>query len=469
MLRSKWWLICGVIFAFHSVAKDYPDFTELADKQGVAVVNISITQTVRNGPMGNLQGFPDDDRMREFFRQFGFSFPSPSDESEPEYRTQSLGSGFIISGDGYVLTNAHVVSEADEILVRLADKREFKAKLIGIDKRTDIALLKLNANNLPKVTIGDPNKLKVGEWVAAIGSPFGLENTMTVGIVSAKARSLPRENFVPFIQTDAAVNPGNSGGPLFNLEGEVVGINSQIYSRTGGSVGLSFAIPIDVAIDVSNQLKANGRIIRGWLGIGIQEMTKDLTESFGMKSPIGALVANVEVNSPADKGGIEAGDIVLKFDGKTIATSNDLPKIVSATKPGRLVKLEVLRRGKMKTLTVGVGELPSDDGNDALPNNSKEMTPNKLGLSVRNLPNGHKNKLGRGGVMVTGVQGVASQAGILRGDVILEINSNDIQNVAQFNKVVSTLSPRKPIAFFIQRGDITLYLSLRLPFDSGAK
>ena len=331
-------------------AKDLPDFTELAEKHGAEVVNISVTQNV-HAEVGNMQfpGMPDDEQMQEFFKRFGIpGFPGapggqgPNGGPPADYKTQSLGSGFIISADGYILTNAHVVNEADEVIVKLYDKREFKAKIIGFDKRTDVALVKIDATGLPKVTVGDPNKLKVGEWVAAIGSPFGLENTMTAGIVSAKGRALPQENFVPFIQTDVAINPGNSGGPLFNLAGEVVGINSQIYSRSGGSVGLSFSIPIDVAIDIANQLKASGKITRGWLGIAIQELTKDLAESFGMKNTNGALVAGVEKNGPADKGGLEAGDVITKFDGKPIIASADLPRVVGATKPGRIVPVEVL-------------------------------------------------------------------------------------------------------------------------------
>ena len=288
-MKRSW--IAAVVFSLVSVvqstvyAKDLPDFTELAEKQGPAVVNISITQNMRAENPLPFPGMPGDEQMQEFFKRFGIPMPGqvPGQNGAPpqEYKTQSLGSGFIISSDGYILTNAHVVAEADEVIVKLSDKREFKAKIIGSDKRTDVALVKIDASGLPKVTTGDPSKLKVGEWVAAIGSPFGLENTMTAGIVSAKGRALPQENFVPFIQTDVAINPGNSGGPLFNLAGEVVGINSQIYSRSGGSMGLSFSIPIDVALEVSNQLKATGKVNRGWLGIVIQELTKELAESFG--------------------------------------------------------------------------------------------------------------------------------------------------------------------------------------------
>ncbi|MFM8391674.1 MAG: Do family serine endopeptidase, partial [Methylophilaceae bacterium] len=323
-------------------AKELPDFTELAEKQGPTVVNISVTQVMSGNGQGSFPGMPNDEALNELFRRFGLPTPGMPGGPQQDFKSQSLGSGFIISADGYVLTNAHVVSEADEVIVKLSDKREFKAKIVGFDRRTDVALLKIDANGLPKVNIGDPNQLKVGEWVAAIGSPFGLENTMTAGIVSAKGRALPQENFVPFIQTDVAINPGNSGGPLFNLKGEVVGINSQIYSRSGGSMGLSFSIPIDVAMDIANQLKAGGKISRGWLGIAIQEMSKELAESFGLKNTAGALIAGIEKSSPAEKAGLEPGDVIVKFDGKVIASSNDLPRVVAATKPGKTVQAEIM-------------------------------------------------------------------------------------------------------------------------------
>ncbi len=310
-------------------AAQLPDFTDLVEKQGATVVNISTTQTVRS-PLGSPQApqLQEDDPFYEFFRRF---VPNPGPR---EFQNNSLGSGFIISTDGYILTNAHVVEAADEINVKLNDKREFKAKVIGSDKRTDIALIKIEATGLPAVRFGDPNKLKVGEWVIAIGSPFGFENSVTAGIVSAKGRSLPQENFVPFIQTDAAVNPGNSGGPLFNMAGEVIGINSQIYSRTGGFMGLSFAIPIDVANDIATQLKTGGRVTRGRIGVVIQPVTRELAESFGLPKPAGALVSSVEKGSPAEKAGIEAGDVILKFNGRDVTSSEDLPRLVGGTKPG---------------------------------------------------------------------------------------------------------------------------------------
>jgi serine protease Do len=446
-------------------AKDLPDFTELAEKQGPAVVNISITSVVHGAGIG-FPGMPNDENLQELLRRFGIpGMPGmPGQDGGQDYKSQSLGSGFIISADGYILTNAHVVNEADEVLVKLYDKREFKAKIIGADKRTDVALIKIEATGLPKVTIGDPNALKVGEWVAAIGSPFGLENTMTAGIVSAKGRALPQENYVPFIQTDVAINPGNSGGPLFNLRGEVVGVNSQIYSKSGGSMGLSFSIPIDVAIDISNQLKANGHIARGWLGIGIQEVTKELAESFGLKQTSGALIAGVEKNSPAEKGGLEAGDIILKFDGKPIATSSDLPRVVAATKPGKVVPVEIVRKGANKTLQLGVGEMPSEQG-EAPPVSKEPVKPeaNRVGLTLRELTPQQKKKLnGKNGLLVIESSGAAAQAGIRRGDVILGLNNNESQSVELFNKQINAVPSGKTIAVLVQRGENTLYVPIKI-------
>ena len=454
-------------------AQGLPDFTDLAEKHGAEVVNISVTQSVHNNaPIGAFPGMEGDEQMQEFFKRFGIplipgmpGMPGQGGAPQPDYKSQSLGSGFIISNDGYVLTNAHVINEADEVIVKLADKREFKAKIIGADKRTDVALLKIDATGLPKVTIGDSAKLKVGEWVAAIGSPFGLENTMTAGIVSAKGRALPQENFVPFIQTDVAINPGNSGGPLFNLAGEVVGINSQIYSRSGGSMGLSFAIPIDVAIDVSNQLKANGKITRGWLGIAIQEITKELAESFSMKNTNGALVAGVEKNGPADKGGLEAGDVITKFDGKAIGVSADLPRAVGATKPGKIAAVEILRKGSVKTLNIGVGEMPSDGSETAAPSTKPngKVEANKIGLTLKELTVQQKKKLnGKNGLLVVESVGAAAQAGIRRGDVILGLNNNESQSVEQFNKQINAVAAGKTVAVLVQRGEATLYVPIKV-------
>lgn len=464
-------LSLGLIATFsHAANANLPDFTELAEKHGAEVVNISVTQSMRNNAaMSPFGGFEGDEQLQEFFRRFGIpNFPGAQGqggEAQPDYKSQSLGSGFIISSDGYILTNAHVVNGADEVIVKLSDKREFKAKIIGTDKRTDVALVKIEATGLPKAVIGDTNKLKVGEWVAAIGSPFGLENTMTAGIVSAKGRALPQENFVPFIQTDVAINPGNSGGPLYNLNGEVVGINSQIYSRSGGSMGLSFSIPIDVAIDISNQLKSSGKITRGWLGIAIQEITKELAESFGMKNTNGALVAGVEKNGPADKGGLEAGDVILKFDGKTITTSADLPRAVGAAKPGKSAVVEILRKGSAKTLNINVGEMPTDPNDEAQPNKQQNVKPeaNKIGLTLKELTPAQKKKLnGKNGLLVLESTGAAAQAGIRRGDVILGLNNAESQSVEQFNKQINAVAAGKTVAVLVLRAENTLYVPIKV-------
>jgi serine protease Do len=345
--------------ALAQAVRELPDFTRLVDEQGNAVVNISTTQAVRrSGAAPQVPGI-EDEEVLEFFRRFiPRQQPGQPGPRQPEAR--SLGSGFIISNDGYILTNAHVVEGADEINVRFTDKREYKAKVVGADRRTDIAVIKIEASALPAVKFGDPAKLKVGEWVVAIGSPFGFENTVTAGIVSAKGRSLPQENFVPFIQTDVAINPGNSGGPLFNMRGEVVGINSQIYSRTGGFMGLSFAIPIDVALDIQKQLRDKGRVARGRIGVVIQEVTRDLATSFGLDRARGALVNSVEKGSPADKAGVEATDIITSFDGKAVDSSSDLPRLVGSTRPGSQATLEVWRKGQTRKLNVTVAELQEE-------------------------------------------------------------------------------------------------------------
>ncbi len=472
-MKRSW--IAAVVFILISVvqsnayAKDLPDFTVLAETQGPAVVNISITQNMKAENAMPFPGMPGDEQMQEFFRRFGIPMPGqvPGQNGSPmpEYKSQSLGSGFIISTDGYILTNAHVVAEADEVIVKLSDKREFKAKIIGADKRTDVALVKIEATGLPKVTTGDPNKLKVGEWVAAIGSPFGLENTMTAGIVSAKGRALPQENFVPFIQTDVAINPGNSGGPLFNLAGEVVGINSQIYSRSGGSMGLSFSIPIDVALEVSNQLKVSGKVNRGWLGIVIQELSKELAESFGMKNTNGALVAAVEKNGPADKGGLEAGDVIIKFDGKPIMTSSDLPRAVAAAKSGKTVSVEVLRKGNQKTLNVTIGEMPTE-GTEVTQTSKPSAKPevNRVGLVLKEATPQQRKKLnGKNGLIVLDAQGAAAQAGVRRGDVILGLNNTEVQTLEQFNKQLAGFAAGKSLALLVLRGENTLYVPVKIP------
>ena len=447
-----------------SVNAQLPDFTDLVEKQGPTVVNISTTQTVRS-PLGipQIPQLQEDDPFYEFFRRF---VPNPGPR---EFQNNSLGSGFIISTDGYILTNAHVVEAADEITVKLNDKREFKAKVIGSDKRTDIALIKIEASGLPAVKMGDPNKLKVGEWVIAIGSPFGFENTVTAGIVSAKGRSLPQENFVPFIQTDAAVNPGNSGGPLFNMRGEVVGINSQIYSRTGGFMGLSFSIPIDVANDIATQLKTSGRVTRGRIGVVIQPVTKELAESFGLSKPAGALVSSVEKGSPAEKAGVEAGDVILKFGGKDVTSSEDLPRLVGSTKPGAKASVQLMRNKVAREVTVVVGEMP-DEARTAQrsPRRGPGGKPpaesvNRLGMTLSE-PSAEQRKELKitGGILVEDAQGVAAKAGIRRGDIILAVNNQDVKSLEQFGQLMAAFEKGKIVAMLVRRGGNALYIPFRI-------
>lgn len=463
MMKKMWFLGIALLTSSLSAlaAANLPDFTELVERQGAAVVNISTVQTVHQaaGFNGVPLPFPEGSPFNELFKNF------PQQQGGQDYQTQSLGSGFIVSSDGYILTNAHVVNDADEIIVKLTDKREFKAKLIGIDRRSDVAVIKVEAANLPKVTVGDPDALKVGEWVVAIGSPFGLENTVTAGIVSAKGRALPQENYVPFIQTDAAVNPGNSGGPLFNMKGEVIGINSQIFSRSGGYMGLSFAIPIDVAMDVQNQLRAGGKVARGWLGVQIQEVTKELAESFGMKNTNGALIAGVEKGGPADKGGLEAGDVITKFDGKSIGASSDLPRAVGATKPGKNVTAEVFRKGATRTLTLNVGKMPDDTEDAAKPGKSpvKASEANRLGLMLRELtPQERKKTNLKNGLLIVGVQGSAAQVGIRRGDVLLSVGDYEAQSVDQINKLLEPVAAGKLVAMRVMRGDSLFYVTVKV-------
>lgn len=438
------------------LAKDLPDFTELAEKQGPAVVNVSTTQTVQAQQGIPQLPFSEDDPFYEFFKRF--APPVPRD-----FESKSLGSGFIISSDGYLLTNAHVVADADEVTVKLTDKREFKAKVIGSDRRTDVALLKIDATGLPKVTLGDPAKLKVGEWVVAIGSPFGFENSVTAGIVSAKGRSLPQENFVPFIQTDVAINPGNSGGPLFNLKGEVVGINSQIYSRTGGFMGLSFAIPIDVAMDVTEQLRTTGKVSRGRIGVVIQEVTKELADSFGLSKPVGALINSVEKGSPADKAGLEPSDVILKFDDKTVNSSADLPRIVGSTKPGSKVTVQIWRKGASKDISLTIGEIPVDEKVAQRSGKRSKAPDNRLGITLSDLTADQRSELGiRGGILVEDVQGTAARAGIRRGDIILAVNNLDVKSVDQFSQLIGKYDKGRNIALLVRRGDNALYIPLRI-------
>jgi serine protease Do len=453
-------------------ARELPDFTRLVDDQGNAVVNISTTQAVRRSSAPQAPGI-EDEEVLEFFRRF-IPRQQPG-QPTPRAESRSLGSGFIISADGYILTNAHVVEGADEINVRFTDKREYKAKVIGADRRTDVALIKVDAANLPAVRFGDPSKLKVGEWVVAIGSPFGFENTVTAGIVSAKGRSLPQESFVPFIQTDVAINPGNSGGPLFNMRGEVVGINSQIYSRTGGFMGLSFAIPIDVALDIQKQLRDKGRVARGRIGVVIQEVTRDLATSFGLDRPRGALVNSVEKGSPADKAGVEASDIILGFDGKPVESSSDLPRLVGSTRPGAQSALEVWRKGARRNLSLTVGELPEDRvASRDTPRGQKpqaEAPANRLGIVVAELSAEQKKGLNvSNGLVVTDVR-PDSKADVRKGDVLLTMvhkgQHTELKSVEQFNKLLAGLDKSSVITLQVRRGENVAFVTISGLADKG--
>ena len=452
--------------------RELPDFTDLVEKQGPAVVNIS-TSSERQAGAPQIPGLDENDPLYDFFRRFiprqqPGPGPSPGVPGPRMFEQRSLGSGFIVSTDGYVLTNSHVVNNADEITVKLNDKREFKARVIGADTRTDVAVLKIDASGLQAVKFGDPNKLKVGEWVVAIGSPFGFDNTVTAGIVSAKGRSLPQESFVPFIQTDVAINPGNSGGPLFNMKGEVVGINSQIYSRTGGFMGLSFAIPIDVAMEVQGQLRTTGRVQRGRIGVVIQEVSKDLAESFGLKNAAGALVNAVEKGGPAEKAGIEVGDVITRFDGKQVGASSDLPRMVGGTRPGSKVKMEVWRKGGTRDLSVVVGELPEDRVASRLPSRGRpsEQQANRLGLVVNDLTAEQRRdmKLNGGGVVIEDVrQGV--RADLRAGDVVTAVTSRgqttELKSADQFNRLLAQLDRNVTITLHVRRGESNVFVPIR--------
>ena len=447
-------------------SRGLPDFTELAEKQGAAVVNISTTQVTRSSQMSPFP-FDENDPAFEFFKRF---IPrSPGGGAPREFENRSLGSGFIISNDGYILTNAHVVESADEVTVRLTDKREFKAKIIGADKRTDVALIRIEATGLPAVKMGDPAQLRVGEWVVAIGSPFGFDNSVTAGIVSAKGRSLPQENYVPFIQTDVAINPGNSGGPLFNMRGEVVGINSQIYSRSGGYMGVSFAIPIDVAMDIQNQLRASGKVSRGRLGVVIQEVGKDLAESLGLSKPMGAVVNAVEKGGPADKAGLEPGDVILKFDGKPINASADLPRLVAATRPGTRSTVQVWRKGTTRDIAVTVGEMADEKAAANRPARGAkppEQQANRLGLVVSELSAEQKRELKMAsGLLIEDVRGSGTRADLRPGDIIIALISKgattEIKTVDQFNKLLGQFEKGSNVTLLIRRGEMQTFVTIK--------
>jgi serine protease Do len=452
-------ILFSAAFVSIAVAGELPDFSALVEKQGPAVVNISTTQHLSQ----TVSGIPENDPFFEFFRRFA----PPRDEE-----TNSLGSGFILSSDGYIMTNSHVVDHADKITVRLTDKREFSARVIGVDRRTDVALLKIDAANLPKVTVGDPGKLKVGEWVVAIGSPFGFDNSVTAGIVSAKGRSLPQDNYVPFIQTDAAINPGNSGGPLFNMSGEVVGINSQIYTRSGGSMGLSFAIPIDVATRVAEQLRTKGVVTRGRIGVTIQEVTRQLAESFGLSQPDGALVSSVEKGGPADKAGIEASDVILKFDGKSVTSSSDLPRIVAEAKPGSNAVVDLWHKGQAKQVTVVVAKMPEEGrlaGADKRPSGQDEKMIARLGVSLGELTQEQLKELGvKGGLLVENVKGQSAIAsGLEPGDVLLALGNVPLSSLSQLKDIIKQLPKGRHVALLVRREDAVFYVAIRLDADFG--
>ena len=454
----------ALVFALSApaLAKDVVDVADLVEKQGPAVVNISTTKMVKRSQEGLPFGVPDEEDMQEFFRHFFPGVPgAPGGQGGPtqEIPAHGAGSGFIVSSDGYILTNAHVVKGADEVVVKLIDKRKYTAKVVGADTRTDVAVIKITAKNLPAVRLGDPTRLRVGEAVAAIGSPFGFENSVTAGIVSAKGRSLPSENYVPYIQTDVPINPGNSGGPLFNMRGEVVGINSQIYSRSGGYMGVSFAIPIDVAMEVVDQLKNTGKVSRGWLGVVIQEVSADLAESFGLDRPRGALVAQVQEDSPASKAGLQASDVILEFNGKTVESSSDLPRMVGLAKPGASIPLQVWRKGKRQQVNVVLGELPAE--NPQASKSGKAFSRGGLALSELSAEQRRALDLDHG-LLVEDATGDAARAGIRTGDVILAVNNSEVATVEAFRKAIAAVPAGKSAAILVRRGEGSLYIPLKI-------
>ena len=448
-----------------AAVRGLPDFTDLVDQVGPSVVNIRTVEKASSRASANGM----DEEMMEFFRRFGVPIPNvprqqrpqrPQDDEQP----RGVGSGFILTADGFVMTNAHVVDGADEVIVTLTDKREFKARIIGADKRTDVAVVKIEATGLPAVKVGDVGRLRVGEWVMAIGSPFGLENTVTAGIVSAKQRDTG--DYLPFIQTDVAINPGNSGGPLINMRGEVVGINSQIYSRSGGFMGISFAIPMDEAIRVSEQLRASGRVTRGRIGVQIGQVTKDVAESIGLGKAQGALVTGVEAGSPADKAGVEAGDIITRFDGKSIEKVADLPRLVGNTKPGTKSTMTVFRRGASRDLGITIAEIEPDK--PAAKTAEREEKPKasaaaqQMGLAVAELSDAQKKELNiKGGVLVATATEAAARAGLREGDVILAIANTEVSGVKEFEAVLAKADKNKPINVLYRRGEWAQYALIR--------
>ena len=479
-----WVALAGPMPAF--AQRGLPDFTDLVEKAGPAVVNIRTLERAKprgpgapQGPGAMPPGLDENDPFYEFFRRF---FPpghpgapgegrggqgqspdaGPQGGGEPEnQRPRGVGSGFVISADGFILSNHHVVEGADEVLVTLTDQREFKARVVGSDQRTDVALLKIEAAGLPTLPLGDPSKVKVGAWVLAIGSPFGLENTVTAGIVSAKGRETG--DYLPFIQTDVAVNPGNSGGPLLNMDGEVIGINSQIYSRTGGFMGISFAIPIDEAKRVADQLRASGRVIRGRIGVAIGDVTREVAEALGLKGSNGALVRNVDPEGPAAKAGIEPGDIVLSFAGKPVQRMSDLPRLVGNTTPGRTEAIEVWRRGERKQLRIQVVELEPEARAQAAPAPSAQKpSVSWLGLGASELTEAQRARLRLSqGVLVSAVSGLAERAGIRQGDIILSVDRTPVASVAQFSSLVERLDRKRPVALLVHRDGASSWIVIK--------
>jgi serine protease Do len=462
-------------------AQVLPDFADLVEKYGPAVVNIN-TRSRGNRQQQGIPGLDENDPFYEFFRRFmpdqqppGNGGRSPRGRNAPDapkgpLRPFGLGSGFIVSADGYIVTNAHVVDNAEEITVRLTDKRELTAKVVGADTRSDVAVLKVDATNLPVVKIGDSKRLRPGEWVIAIGSPFGFQNTVTAGIISATARENlsgdPNLDAVPFIQTDVAVNPGNSGGPLMNMRGEVIGINSQIFSRTGSFAGISFAIPIDFAYNVAEQIMKTGHVTRGRIGVGIQNVSKDLADSLGLAKAQGAVVGNVEEGSPAGKAGVEVGDVILKIDGRTVEGSADLSRTIRGLKPGSKIVLTVWRGGKQRDLPVTVAEFKDEEakvaGNNGKNPKKAENKPGKLGVAVVELTAEQKKELKiTSGVLVDAADGAALVAGIGPGDVILRVNNTDVANVKAFNEIVARLDPKKAVALLVKDEQGTRFITFR--------
>jgi serine protease Do len=443
-----------------------PDFSPLMKSSGPAVVNVITTNKVARRAQGGAQGGGPDDDLLEFFRRFIPDLPPGGPGGPGAQPRGGMGSGFIVSDDGHILTNAHVVADFDEVTVKLADqKREFKAKVVGLDRRTDVALLKVDATGLPTIPLGDSAKVEPGQWVAAIGSPFGFANTITAGIVSATSRALPQESFVPFIQTDVAVNPGNSGGPLINLKGEVVGINSMIYSRTGGYMGVSFAIPIEVALDVAKQLRETGKVTRGRLGVGIQPVTQELAKSFNLPEASGVVVVQVEKGSPAERAGLRQGDVILAFNGRKIEDPNVLPRLVASTKPGEKASLDVFRNGKRERVSVTVGESPNETTASAGAKPEAKPAAETLGLAVSELPPEGRKALGVDyGLVVQDVapNGPAARSPLQPGDVIVAVGQERFKSVDEFKKLVEKHKKGDSVALLVRRGEGALYVPLEV-------